>query len=116
MLAGNDDPNLPLITCSQDGKQVYLLDKSIISGEQIENASSGLDQQQGQYVVDLQFKGDATKIWADFTAANVGTADRVRAGLEGGQRARDARAHPGRTHPDHRTVQRYDAPANWPTS
>ena len=74
MLAGNDDPNLPLITCSQDGKQVYLLDKSIISGEQIENASSGLDQQQGEYVVDLQFKGDATKVWADFTAANVGTA------------------------------------------
>jgi preprotein translocase subunit SecD len=73
VLAGNDDPNLPLITCSQDGQQVYLLDKSIISGEQIETASSGLDQQQGQYVVDLQFKSDATKIWADFTAANVGT-------------------------------------------
>ena len=30
VLAGNDDPNLPLVTCSQDGKQVYLLDKSII--------------------------------------------------------------------------------------
>ena len=73
MLAGNDDPNLPLVTCSQDGKEVYLLDKSIISGEQIENANSGLDQQQGVYVVDLQFKGDATKVWADFTAANVGT-------------------------------------------
>ncbi len=73
VLAGNDDPNLPLVTCSQDGKQVYLLDKSIISGEQIENAGSGLDQQRGEYVVDLQFKGDATKIWADFTAANVGT-------------------------------------------
>jgi preprotein translocase subunit SecD len=73
VLAGNDDPNLPLITCSQDGTQVYLLDKSIISGEQIEDATSGLDQQQGQYVVDLQFKGDASKVWADFTAANVGT-------------------------------------------
>ena len=73
VLAGNDDPNLPLVTCSQDGNEVYLLDKSIISGEQIENASSGLDQQHGEYVVDLQFKSDATKIWADFTAANVGT-------------------------------------------
>ena len=73
VLAGNDDPNLPLVTCSQDGNEVYLLDKSIISGEQIENASSGLDQQQGQYIVDVQFKSDATKIWADFTAANVGT-------------------------------------------
>ncbi|QEM46374.1 protein translocase subunit SecD [Mycolicibacterium grossiae] len=73
VLAGNDDPNLPLVTCSQDHKQVYLLDKSIISGEQIENASSGLDQQRGEYVVDLQFKGDAATTWADFTAANVGT-------------------------------------------
>jgi preprotein translocase subunit SecD len=73
VLAGNDDPNLPLVTCSQDGNEVYLLDKSIISGEQIENASSGFDQQQGIYIVDLQFKGDATKTWADFTAANVGT-------------------------------------------
>jgi preprotein translocase subunit SecD len=73
VLAGNDDPNLPLVTCSQDGKEVYLLDKSIISGEQIDNASSGLDQQRGEYVVDLTFKGDGSKIWADFTAANVGT-------------------------------------------
>ncbi|MET0996003.1 MAG: protein translocase subunit SecD, partial [Mycobacterium sp.] len=73
VLAGNDDPNLPLVTCSTDGKQVYLLDKSIISGDQIENATSGLDQQRGEYVVDLQFKGDAANVWADFTAANVGT-------------------------------------------
>ena len=72
VLAGNDDPNLPLITCGQDGN-VYLLDKSIINGEQIEDATSGLDQQRGEYVVDLQFKSDASKIWADFTAANVGT-------------------------------------------
>src|SRR4051812_146647 len=73
VLAGNDDPNLPLVTCSQDHKQVYLLDKSIISGEQIESASSGLDQQRGEYVVDLQFKSQAADIWANFTAANVGT-------------------------------------------
>ena len=73
VLAGNDDPNLPLITCSNDGTQVYLLDKSIISGEGIEDATSGLDQQRGEYVVDVQFKSDASKVWADFTAANVGT-------------------------------------------
>ena len=73
VLAGNDDPNLPLVTCSQDHKQVYLLDKSIISGEQIESASSGLDQQRGEYVVDLQFKSQGADVWANFTAANVGT-------------------------------------------
>jgi preprotein translocase subunit SecD len=73
VLAGNDDPNLPLITCSQDGQTVYLLSKSIMSGEEIETASSGLDQQQGQYVVDVTFKSGGAKTWADFTAANVGT-------------------------------------------
>ncbi|MBI3227576.1 MAG: protein translocase subunit SecD [Mycolicibacterium cosmeticum] len=73
VLAGNDDPNLPLVTCSTDHTTVYLLDKSIMSGEQIESASSGLDQQRGDYVVDVQFKPEGAKIWADFTAANVGT-------------------------------------------
>lgn len=73
VLAGNDDPNLPLITCSTDGQTVYLLNKSIINGEQIEDASSGMDQQRGEYVVNLKFKGDAANTWADFTAANVGT-------------------------------------------
>jgi preprotein translocase subunit SecD len=55
VLAGNDDPNLPLVTCSTDHQTVYMLDKSIISGEQIENATSGFDQQATRYVVDLQF-------------------------------------------------------------
>jgi preprotein translocase subunit SecD len=73
VLAGNDDPNLPLVTCSQDGKEVYLLDKAIIKGEQIKNADSGLDQQRGEYVVTVQFNDEASRIWADFTAANVGT-------------------------------------------
>ncbi|MGK2879897.1 MAG: protein translocase subunit SecD [Mycobacterium sp.] len=73
ILAGNDDPTLPLVTCSDDGSEVYILAPSIISGDQIEDASSGLDQQTGAYTVQLQFKGDATTTWADFTAANVGT-------------------------------------------
>jgi len=73
VLAGNDDPNLPLVTCSQDHTQVYLLDKSIISGEQIKDASSGLDQTRGENIVTVEFKPDAASIWADFTAANVGT-------------------------------------------
>ncbi len=73
VLAGNDDPNLPLVTCSEDGKTVYLLDKAIIKGEQIKTADSGLDQQRGEYVVTVQFNDEASRIWADFTAANVGT-------------------------------------------
>ena len=64
ILAGNDDPNLPLVTCSTDHRAVYLLAKSIISGDQIQNARSGLDQRSGGYVVDVQFKSAAGNIWA----------------------------------------------------
>lgn len=73
ILAGNDDPDLPLVTCSQNGQMAYLLAPSIISGDQISDASYGLDQQSGGYVVQLQFKSAAADTWADFTAAHVGT-------------------------------------------
>jgi preprotein translocase subunit SecD len=73
ILAGNDDPHLPLVTCGKDHKEAYLLAPSIISGDQIANASSGFNQQNANYVVDLQFKSDAANTWADFTAAHIGT-------------------------------------------
>src|SRR6516225_3668842 len=73
ILAGNDDPTLPLVTCSTDHKVAYLLGPSIISGDQIENATSGMNQHGIGYVVDVQFKPAATNTWADFTAAHIGT-------------------------------------------
>jgi preprotein translocase subunit SecD len=73
ILAGNDDPDLPLVTCDTQHKQAYLLAPSIISGDQIENATSGMDQRSGGYTVDLQFKSGAANTWADFTAAHIGT-------------------------------------------
>ena len=73
ILAGNDDPELPLVTCDTQHKQAYLLAPSIISGDQIENASSGMDQHSGGYIVDLQFRSGAANTWADFTAAHIGT-------------------------------------------
>ena len=73
ILAGNDDPKLPLVTCDKDHKQAYLLAPSIISGDQIENASSGLDQRSGGYIVDVQFRSGAANTWADFTASHIGT-------------------------------------------
>jgi preprotein translocase subunit SecD len=72
-LAGNDDPQQPLVTCSTDRTQIYYLDKSIISGDQIDSASAGFDQQQNQWMVNLKFKSDAANVWADYTAAHVGT-------------------------------------------
>ncbi|MGO9509574.1 MAG: protein translocase subunit SecD, partial [Mycobacterium sp.] len=73
ILAGNDDPNLPLVTCSTDHKAAYLLAPSIISGDQIQDATSSMNQRGIGYVVDLQFRPAAANTWADFTAAHVGT-------------------------------------------
>jgi preprotein translocase subunit SecD len=73
ILAGNDDPTLPLVTCSTDHKVAYLLGPSIISGDQIENATSSMNQRGIGYVVDVQFKQAAANTWADFTAAHIGT-------------------------------------------
>jgi preprotein translocase subunit SecD len=73
ILAGNDDPNLPLVTCDRDHKQAYLLAPSIISGDQIANASYGFNQNNANYVVDLQFKSDASNTWGDYTASHIGT-------------------------------------------
>jgi preprotein translocase subunit SecD len=73
ILAGNDDPNLPLVTCDKEHTAAYLLAPSIISGDQIANASSGFNQQNANYTVDLQFKSAAANTWADFTAAHIGT-------------------------------------------
>jgi preprotein translocase subunit SecD len=73
ILAGNDDPALPLVTCSTDHKAAYLLGPSIISGDQIQDATASMNQRGIGYVVDLQFRPAAANIWADFTAAHIGT-------------------------------------------
>ncbi|MFR9750256.1 protein translocase subunit SecD [Nocardia sp. 004] len=71
-LAGNDDPNLPLVTCSTDGTQVFLLDKSRIDGQEIKDASSGWDQQQSRHEVYLEFKSGGSDAWATLTGEYIG--------------------------------------------
>ncbi|WP_067666604.1 protein translocase subunit SecD [Nocardia miyunensis] len=64
-LAGNDDPNLPLVTCATDGTGTYLLDKSHIDGQDIKDASASYNQQQSQWSVDVTFKHSDP--WAKLT-------------------------------------------------
>ena len=51
-LADNDDPSLPLVTCSADHKFSYVLGPSIIGSHQIRTARSTFDEQDGRYVVE----------------------------------------------------------------
>ncbi|MFI5775990.1 protein translocase subunit SecD [Nocardia sp. NPDC051570] len=64
-LTGNDDPALPLVTCSTDGNQVYLLAPSRIDGQDIKNAAANFNAQQSQWSVDLEFKNSDD--WAKLT-------------------------------------------------
>ncbi|MEU6185245.1 protein translocase subunit SecD [Nocardia sp. NPDC047038] len=70
-LAGNDDPALPLVTCSTDGTEVFLLDKSRIDGQEIKDATSGLNQQQARHEVYLDFKSGGSDAWAALTGEYV---------------------------------------------
>ncbi|MBN6040885.1 protein translocase subunit SecD [Amycolatopsis sp. 195334CR] len=70
-LRGNDDPTLPLVACLKDGSQKFVLEPEFLPGTMIDTAASGYDSQRGGYVVDLTFKADGTKVWGDFTSANV---------------------------------------------
>jgi preprotein translocase subunit SecD len=64
-----DNPDEFLITCSRDGGVKYLLDKAVILGTNIENASANLSTQGvGQWVVNLDFDGEGTQKFAEATA------------------------------------------------
>ncbi|UOX92174.1 protein translocase subunit SecD [Amycolatopsis sp. FBCC-B4732] len=70
-LEGNDDPKLPLVACGDHDTYKYLLEPEFLPGTEIADATSGYDQQRGQWAVNLSFKAEGTKIWADFTSKNV---------------------------------------------
>jgi preprotein translocase subunit SecD len=71
-LRGNDDPNLPLVTCKQDRTTKYLLGPAFLSGEQVSTASAGQNQEGTGYEVRLRFKHQGEDIWSQYTANNVG--------------------------------------------
>jgi preprotein translocase subunit SecD len=71
-LRGNDDPNLPLITCDQNRTAKYVLGPAFMSGEQVSNAASGLNPDGTGYEVRLNFNRQGEDIWAQYTANNVG--------------------------------------------
>ncbi|HSL06488.1 MAG TPA: protein translocase subunit SecD [Pseudonocardiaceae bacterium] len=71
-LRGNDDPNLPLITCDQDRTVKYLLGPAFMSGEQVSNASAGLNPEGTGYEVRLNFNRQGEDIWGQYTASNIG--------------------------------------------
>jgi preprotein translocase subunit SecD len=71
-LRGNDDPNLPLLTCNQDGSEKYLLGPVFLQGTEINSAvASPPAQNKPGWTVDLTFKSAGRQTWADFTTKNI---------------------------------------------
>ena len=68
---GLDDPAKPVIGCDTDNTAMYLLDKTLISGDQVSNAVSQYDTSRGWAVL-LTFKSQGFTDWATYTAANIG--------------------------------------------
>ena len=71
-LRGNADPNLPLVTCHQDGTTKYVLAPALLSGEEITNAAALIPQNRTSYVVTVDFTRQGGRTWGEFTSANVG--------------------------------------------
>ena len=71
-LRGNADPNLPLVTCDQDGPAKYVLAPALLSGEEITNAAALIPQNRTSYVVTVDFTRQGGRTWGEFTSANVG--------------------------------------------
>ncbi|WP_414940401.1 protein translocase subunit SecD [Amycolatopsis sp. cmx-11-51] len=70
-LVGNDLGDRPLVACGDKNTMKYLLEPEFLPGTEISDASSAYDTQNSQWVVNLNFKGDGSRIWGDFTSKNV---------------------------------------------
>mgnify|MGYP001092723341 CR=1 FL=1 len=68
---GLDNPDLPLLACDQDSTYVYLLDKTLIPGTEVKDATSGIDTQGGHgWIINVDFKSDGFKTWSNYTTAH----------------------------------------------
>jgi preprotein translocase subunit SecD len=67
-----DRPEDYVATCSDDGKEKYLLGPSVLKGTQVTDATAGTETATGEWVVNLDLNSEGSAAWATFTAANVG--------------------------------------------
>jgi preprotein translocase subunit SecD len=77
-----DNPAKPLLACDDSGAK-YLLSPAIIEGTQLNDASYGIPQNDVQYVVNLDFNGDATSTFGEVTRAITGTGEQFAIVLDG---------------------------------
>jgi len=72
VLAGNDDPKLPLVTCGSNGQAKYILSPSFLKGSDIADAKASIAQGGVGFEVQLNFTSTGSDIWGKYTSENVG--------------------------------------------
>lgn len=71
-LLGHADPTLPLITCSVEGTEKYLLAPVSMTGEDLKEAVAGPSRGGAGIEITLTFTDAGTTRWADLTTRNAG--------------------------------------------
>lgn len=71
-LQGYDDPTKPLVACSEDKQNKYLLGPSFLEGTEIASAQAQQNPQGAGWVVSLTFKPQGADTWGQYTTNNVG--------------------------------------------
>ncbi|CAH0175399.1 hypothetical protein SRABI121_01857 [Microbacterium sp. Bi121] len=61
--AGTADPTQPLITCDDTRSVKYILGPTELTGDAIDDATSGRDQQSGAWTVNLTLDGNGTEVF-----------------------------------------------------
>ncbi|HLU60561.1 MAG TPA: protein translocase subunit SecD [Pseudonocardia sp.] len=71
-LRGYDDPARPLVACSQDGTEKYILGPAFLEGSQIDTAQAQQNTTGVGWVVSLTFEAEGAQTWGEYTTNNVG--------------------------------------------
>ena len=69
---GTDQPNQPILACSDDGAVKYHLDKAAVVGTDVKGASAAMDQSGIAWVVNISFTGSGQNKWTDLTGKTIG--------------------------------------------
>ncbi|MFT0848452.1 protein translocase subunit SecD [Actinomycetaceae bacterium L2_0104] len=69
---GEDDPAQPIVACEPSTGQKYILGPAELEGTQVTQASSGFDQQNNRWVVNMEFTSEGGGIFADVTGRLAG--------------------------------------------
>lgn len=71
-LRGYDLPDKPLVACSQDGTEKYVLGPTFLEGTEIDTAQAQPNSSGAGWEISLTFKSAGATTWGQYTSQNIG--------------------------------------------